>query len=272
MLPDDEHPPVRISVLGPLDVEVAGAAEEAGAASPTLRRQRVRTLLELLVLAGPLRRDRIGELMWPDLDPVAAGRNVRVTLSRLRAILEPGREPRRHATGPAHRQRGRVAPHRHPTSKSTSGSSATTSPPPTTPNGAAIARRRSPTSNGRVPAGGASRSSSSTHDELTGAVEEVRTLVSTTALRLGELLLVAGHFDEAATWADRVSRSSPYDERAHRLALAAHIHRRDRQAIAHAVATTVAMLDDFGVEPEPETQMLLRQAEDHIGHPPALAV
>ena len=54
--------------------------------------------------------------------------------------------------------------------------------------------------------------------------------------------------------------------------IAAHIHRRDRQAIAHAVATTVALLDDFGVEPEPETQMLLRQAEDHIGHPPALAV
>ena len=52
-------------------------------------------LLELLVLAGPLRRDRIGELMWPDLDPVAAGRNVRVTLSRLRAVLEPGRTARR---------------------------------------------------------------------------------------------------------------------------------------------------------------------------------
>ena len=44
---------------------------------------------ELLVLVGPLRRDRIGELMWPGLDPVAAGRNVRVTLSRLRAMLEP---------------------------------------------------------------------------------------------------------------------------------------------------------------------------------------
>ena len=105
------------------------------------------------------------------------------------------------------------------------------------------------------------------HDELTGAVEEVRTTLTTTALRLGELLLVAGRFDEAATWADRVTRSSPYDERAYRLAIAAHIQRRDRQAIAHAVAATLAMLDDLGVEPEPETKMLLRQAEDHIGRP-----
>ena len=65
-----------------------------------------------------------------------------------------------------------------------------------------------------------------------------------------------------------MTRASPYDERAYRLAIAAHIQRRDRQAIAHAVAATLAMLDDLGVEPEPETQMLLRQAEDHIGRPP----
>ena len=109
-------------------------------------------------------------------------------------------------------------------------------------------------------------------DELAGAVEEVRTALVDTALRLGELLLVAGRFDDAATWADRVARESPYDERAYRLAIAAHIQRRDRQAIAHAVAATRAMLDDLGVEPEAPTQMLLRQAEDHIGRAPAVAV
>ena len=270
VLPDATHPPVRISVLGPLEVEVSGAAEET-ATLADLRRQRVRTLLELLVIAGPLRRERIGELMWPNLDPVAAGRNVRVTLSRLRSILEPGRETRR--TPRVLRIDNEVVSLR---------------PPPHVEvdlwqfrddvAAADDAERR-----GDRQAAIADLVRACTRwrgdpfveldtDELTGAVEEVRTLVSTTALRLGELLLVAGHFDEAATWADRVTRSSPYDERAHRLALAAHIHRRDRQAIAHAVATTVALLDDFGVEPEPETQMLLRQAEDHIGHPPALAV
>ena len=110
------------------------------------------------------------------------------------------------------------------------------------------------------------------HDELAGAVEEVRATITDTALRLGEQLHIAGRFDDAATWADRVARASPYDERPYRLAIAAHIQRGDRQAMSHAVAATQAMLDDLGVDPEPETQMLLRQAADHIGRTPALAV
>ena len=56
--------PLVIDVLGPLrlstgDLEITG---------PELRRSRVRTLLALLVLRGPLRRDRICDLLWPDLD------------------------------------------------------------------------------------------------------------------------------------------------------------------------------------------------------------
>ncbi len=101
--------------------------------------------------------------------------------------------------------------------------------------------------------------------------ESARTLADT-AVRLGELLLVAGRFDDAATCAERVTRASPYDERAYRLAIAAHIQRRDRQAVAHAVAATRAMLDDLGVDPEAPTQMLLRRAEDHIGRAHAVAV
>ncbi len=91
LLPDAAHPPVLVGVLGPLTVEVGGATDgSAESAVPALRRKRVRALLELLALCGPLRRDRIGEVLWPDLDPLAAGRNVRVTLSRLRDLLEPG--------------------------------------------------------------------------------------------------------------------------------------------------------------------------------------
>ena len=262
LLPDAEHPPVRISVLGPLVVDAG--RDHAGSPAPELRRERVRSLLELLVLAGPLRRDRIGELMWPGLDPVAAGRNTRVTLSRLRAVLETDRSPRRSsrvlridnevvalATPPnvevdlwqfredvaaandAERRSDRAATIEHLER--------------------ACARWRG------------EPFVELDHDSLTGAVEEVRTDLSEAALRLGELLLVAGRFDDAATWADRVGRASPYDERACRLAIAAHIHRRDRQAIVHAVSATLAMLADLGVEPETPTRMLLRQAEDHIG-------
>ena len=268
MLPDAAHPPVRVSVLGPLSVEVGG--EDVAPEAPEMRRKRVRTMLELLVLTGPLRRDRIADLIWPDLDTCAAGRNVRVTLSRLRSVLEPGRQERRSgvlridnevialahsphvevdlwqfrddvaAADDAERRGDRLATIVHLEQ--------------------ACGRWRG------EPFVDLDR------DELSGAVEEVRTALVETALRLGELLLVAGRFDDAAMWADRVMRESPYDERAYRLAIAAHIQRRDRQAIAHAVAATRAVLDDLGVEPEAPTQMLLRQAEDHIGRAPALAV
>jgi DNA-binding SARP family transcriptional activator len=262
LLPDEAHPPVRVSVLGPLVVDLG--RDDAGAPTVELRRERVRSLLELLVLVGPLRRDRIGELMWPGLDPTAAGRNVRVTLSRLRAVLEPDRSPRRSSrvlridnevvalAAPPHLEvdlwqfRDDLA-------------------------AADDAERRGDRSGTIAHLERACARWRGEpfvevdHETLTGAVEEVRTDLTEAALRLGEMLLVAGRFDEAATWADRVARASPYDERAYRLAIAAHIHRRDRQAIVHAVSATLAMLAELGVEPDTPTQMLLRQAEDSIG-------
>ena len=56
-----------------------------------LRRCRVRELLAILVLERSVTRDRLVDLLWPDLDPSAGGRNLRVTLSRLRRLLEPDR-------------------------------------------------------------------------------------------------------------------------------------------------------------------------------------
>jgi LuxR family transcriptional regulator, maltose regulon positive regulatory protein len=269
LLPDEEHPPVLIAVLGPLSVDAGG--DDPASPAVELRRERVRSLLELLVLAGPLRRDRIGSLMWPGLDSVAAGRNLRVTLSRLLAVLEPGRSSRR-----------------SPRVLRIENDVVALAPPPhvevdlwqfrddlAAADDAERRGDRAATIGHLEQACARWRGEPFVevdHDELTGAVEEVRTALREAALRLGELLLVAGRFDEAAMWADRVGRASPYDERAYRLAIAAHIHRRDRQAIVHAVTTTRAMLDELGVEPEASTKMLLRQAEDHIGRPPAVAV
>ena len=92
----------------------------------------------------------------------------------------------------------------------------------------------------------------------------MRRALADTVLRLGELLLVAGRFAEAAAWAERVKRSSPYDERAHRLAIAAQLQLRDGAAVGAAVAAARTMLDRLGVEPEPGTRMLFRQAEDQL--------
>ena len=88
-LPDPAQAPLRIEVLGPLRLRAGDATVDG----PELRRGRVRALLSLLVLGGAVRRDRATDLMWPDLDPQAASRNLRVTLSRLRRLVEPDRPP-----------------------------------------------------------------------------------------------------------------------------------------------------------------------------------
>ena len=258
-LPDPASPTVRIGVLGELEISIGDEVVDAA----ELRRRRVRSLLELLVLAGPLRRDRLADLMWPDLDAVAAGRNLRVTLSRLRTVLEPGR-----ATGSS------CAPLR------IDGELVALAPPPCVDvdlwqfrrdvdAADAAARNDDPAAVVAALEQAAARwrgdpfpDLDATGDVASG-IEEVRRSVADIALRLGELLLVAGRFDDAAAWAERVKRASPYQERAHRLAIAAQLQRRDRDAVVDAVGAAQAMLDSLGVEPEPGTRMLLRQAEDH---------
>jgi LuxR family maltose regulon positive regulatory protein len=260
-LPDASRPTVTISVLGELEISVGDELVEVA----DLRRRRVRALLELLVLAGPLRRDRLADLMWPDLDAGAAGRNLRVTLSRLRAVLEPGR-----ATGA-----GCAA-------LRIDGDTIALAPPPCVEvdlwqfrhdvdEAEAAARVGDPTGVLNILERAAARwrgdpfSDIDAAGDIAGGIEEVRRALADTALRLGELQLVAGRFDDAAAWAQRVTKASPYDERAHRLAIAAHLQRRDRDAVAHALHATRHMLGELGVDPEPGTRMLLRQAEVYVG-------
>ena len=112
-LRDLTQEPLTIDVLGPLRLREGNT--EISAAE--LRRGRVRTLLALLVLRGPLRRERICDLLWPDLEPEAAAQNLRVTLSRLRRLLEPDLPAGRvHLEDPEPRRldrTGRTATRRH---------------------------------------------------------------------------------------------------------------------------------------------------------------
>ncbi len=264
-LPDPSRPPVRIAVLGDLEVTVGDGAVQP---APDLRRRRVRCLLELIALAGPIRRDRLADLMWPELDAIAASRNLRVTMSRLRAVLEPVRG-----------DVGSCAALR------IDGDSVSLAPPPCVevdlwqfradvaeaeaaahagdPAGVVLALER---------ACGRWRGNPfpdiDATDEVAGAIEAVRRTLTDTALRLGELQLVAGRFHDAAMWAQRVIGASPYDERAHRLAIAAQLQLHDRRAIADAAASVRSMLAELGVEPEPATGMLLRQADARIDPEP----
>lgn len=260
VVPDPARPAIHVGVLGELEVVVGDDPVD----NAELRRRRVRSLLELLAVAAPMRRDRLADLMWPHLDGVAAGRNLRVTLSRLRTVLEPGRAG---GACPALRLDGdsvslAPSPHVEVDLRQFRADVA-----------AAEAASRGGDSAGTIAAleracgrwRGEPFADLELIDDLAGAVEEVRSALADAALWLGELLLVAGRFGRAARWAERVTVSAPYSERAHRLAIAAHLQRGERHDIDRAVASARAMLDDLGVQPEAATQMLLRQAESRIG-------
>jgi DNA-binding SARP family transcriptional activator len=250
---------LSIDVLGPLRLR-AGTTDITG---PELRRSRVRTLLALLVLRGAISRERAGDLVWPKLDPDAAAQNLRVTLSHLRRLLDR----------PAGRPSGRIRGHRD---------SIELAEPPLVDADLRRFRRHLADADQAQKTGdtaavitsltratemwrGDPLSDLATLDELTGEVEHVRQSLVDADLRLGELLLVAGRFDDALHCADRCRAASPYSERAHRLTIACQLQRHDRSGLESAVRSARGVLDDLGVEPEDATRMLLNRAAGRLG-------
>jgi LuxR family maltose regulon positive regulatory protein len=77
----------QVAVIGPMRLTRDGVPVDA----PELRRARVRQLLSALTVRPVLTRDQAIELLWPGLDPVKSARNMRVTLTHLRRLLEPDR-------------------------------------------------------------------------------------------------------------------------------------------------------------------------------------
>jgi DNA-binding SARP family transcriptional activator len=260
-IPDPDQTPLHVDVLGAMRLRL-GDRELTG---PELGRGRVRTLLALLVLRGALRRERICDLLWPDLEPVAGAQNLRVTLSRLRRLLEP--------THPSAPSTQRLRAH---------GDIIELTPPPVVETD--VARVYGYLANGER----ARRISDSlaeiecleravelwrgdplldlvSIDELDGEVESVRRSLVDACLRLGELQLVGGRFDEALRCAERSRAASPYSERAVRLAIACHLQRNDHAGLASTVRATRQLLDDLGVEAESATNMLLTRAATRLG-------
>jgi LuxR family maltose regulon positive regulatory protein len=78
------------------------------------------------------------------------------------------------------------------------------------------------------------------------------------AVRAGELVLAAGHPDEALRLAGRAVEVERWSEAAHRLTVAAHLARGDRAAARRAMQTCLRQLDDLGVPPTEDTEIVLR--------------
>ncbi len=250
-----------VSVLGPLAV----AIDLVAAPSAQMRRARVRTLLALLVVHHTITRERAIDLLWPELGPVEGARNLRVTLTYLRQLVEPHRnagEAAFHvradaATITLHASDSltvdlweleRLAEEAH--ACRARGDIEST-----------MARFAEATSLWR----GDPLIDLSAVVDQESAVERARLVQCRSLLELGELRLTHGLAAEATIDAERALVLDPYLERAHRLALAAALLARNHSALAAMARRAAGVFDEFGAEPEPATQILLQQAESLSG-------
>ncbi len=253
---------LQIDLIGTMQLTIDGQT----VTPPELSRARVRTVLALLVARGPLRREQILDAVWPDAEFESARRNLRVTLTRLRRLLDPDS---------AGQQSGQRADER----LRTEGDVVALAAPPHVDTDlwafrrhmAAIRRIDPRVDSIDLTARLTEAFALCRGEPLTDLaavagfepdIEELRRELVDVGLELGELHHVAGRFDGALQCAKRCLSLSPYVERAHRLAIAAQLHRRDRSGLAIAVRNVTDMLTDFGVEAEPSTQMLLRRAAE----------
>lgn len=252
-------PPERttdVVVLGPFQLLVDGVV----VARPEQRRVRVRELLAVLVICGRVGRERAMDLLWPDLTPADAARNLRVTLTHLRRLLEPERDRggqcyhvrddadhlrlveserlrvdlwdvrRDLASAATARASGDVTAQTHHLER-------------------VVARWTG------TPLTDLDRVSA-----LDSEVASLRVELLDATLTLGELRLSEGDATGTLACAERALGVDEYCERAYRLLVAAHVQRGDRVAASSAVTRTLAALDDLGVTPDPQTAIVLRQA------------
>jgi DNA-binding SARP family transcriptional activator len=239
---------VRVEVLGPTRVYIGGRPVD----SPLARRARVRQLLALLAAEPDLRRDRAMTLLWPDLDQAAASRNLRVTLTYLRQVLA---SPRMLLVDSSAIRLVAV-------------SGLEVDLWQLDAQLAAAARARDAGDQAGHAAALAAAAALwhgeplvdlADLEELTGTVTRVRTALTDAVLLLGEVRLSDGLAAESVRCAQTVLAEDPYNERAHRLAVATQLHLGDHQAARDAAARMTAALGEAGAAPSETSRILLRR-------------
>jgi DNA-binding SARP family transcriptional activator len=257
-LPSRPAAAVWIGVLGPFEVRL----DEVVCDTPEVHRTRVRELLSLLVAERTVSRDRVVDVLWPDLDPVRGRANLRVTLRHLQRVLEPERgqgSAPYFLRGDTQQLQLADVPRLAVDLWEAEDHLAR-----------AEAARRAGDAAGRIDhlRAAAGRWRGRPLADLDRVAEadllsrSLEARLADAAVTLGELELVGGAADAAATLAARVLASDPYAERAHRLAVAAHMQAGDRSATGAAVDRLAGMLAELGAPAEPATQILLRNATD----------
>jgi LuxR family maltose regulon positive regulatory protein len=251
----------EIAMLGPL----ALARNGEPVTDRDLRRERVRALLAFLVGHRTTSRAAITAAVWPDLDERHAANNLRVTMTYLLRVLEPGRPARE----PAYHIRvdGQTVTlvtsdwlridvdrfNEHVTCAARAEADGTPSLA-LEHNLAAAALYRGDAHEGVADA-----------DWIALEREHFRRRFVAAATRAGELLVARGDADDAERVARRAVEVDPWAEDAYAVLVSAALARGDRSAARRALDRTLAALADLDVEPSEETRRLRRRLRGGTG-------
>jgi LuxR family maltose regulon positive regulatory protein len=265
-LPAVPHHRLRLRVLGPMELRCDGEV----VAAPQLRRERVRQLLAYLLVHDRATRTAVAADLWPDLDEVAAGRNLRVTLAYLHAVLEPERDDQDppyfvRSSGPVLRLVVDGALEVDAVTFERTLDSAARLERQGAPSAALTAYRRAVDLWGTdyLPdvAGG---------EWLEWERERLRGRFVAAAVRAGELLLGRGEPGPAQALGERALRVDRWSERAYQLVVAAFLDTGDLVAARRWLHRCLGTLRELGVPPHPRTVALGRRLEERRpGAPPS---
>ncbi len=253
----------QIDVVGPMRLTRDGMPVDA----PELRRARVRQLLSALVLRPVLTRDQAIELLWPELDPAKAARNMRVTLTHLRRLLEPDR------------CRGDASYHLRTDGDTIRLLESEFLCVDLWTLDVLDKRAGQARADGDIDRAAALLTDAAAlwrgdvlpdlHDvrspDVEVEVDQVRIRHVGHLLALSELRLVADDAAGSFALAERALSLEPFDARGHRVALAAALRGRRPGQIAAAHRRVCSALRQLGISPDPPTAILLRQAAHWAG-------
>lgn len=251
---------LHIELLGPFratrDQEEVSEREWRGARS--------RVLLQYLAAhhGQLIPKERITEVLWPDLDEEAADNNFRFTLSALNKVLEPRRAEgatpyyimrRGDAYGLAPRPHVRVDVEEFETLIREARSAARSSSADRVRSIGLYQRALDLYRDDFLP-------EQAYEDWSSLPRERLRELYFQASAALAELLLAARRYDEVVRVARGVLQRDSCREDAYRLLMRAHVARGDRTAAIRAYQHCVLSLEqEFGLQPLPETQQLYRE-------------
>ena len=245
-LPASPPQPVSVRVLGTLEVYVDGEPSTA----PELRRERVRSLLGLLVVRRSLRRSEAAGLLWPDLTDEQSLANLRVTLTHLLKLLEPRRDrqvPPFYVVAEPDRLTLRADAALRVDAWEFEAAAVEAE---------ALERSNAPS----LALGALVRAVGYWQGELLAdlAPQEwldfdrmrLGTLFVRCALRAGELLAARRDLAEAEAMGERVVAADRWNEAGYRLLTSVHLERGDRSAARRVLDHLDLVLAELGVEPE----------------------